>query len=58
MRSGTIMRAFDLRLGSAAPKGLLYDEILITYLIETARQSLEKENFDIAQTYLFKKIKH
>ena len=35
------MRVFDLRLGSAAPKGLLYDEILIKYLIETARQSLK-----------------
>ena len=41
MRSGTTTRAFDLRLGSAAPKGLLYDEILIKYLIETARQSLK-----------------
>lgn len=58
MRSGTTAKAFVFPEGSAAPKGLLYDEILITYLIETARQSLEKENFDIAQTYLFKKIKH
>ena len=29
MRSGTTARAFALRLGSAAPKGLIYDEILI-----------------------------
>lgn len=41
MRSGTTAKAFVFPEGSAAPKGLLYDEILIKYLIETARQSLK-----------------
>ena len=33
MRSGTTAKTFVFPEGSAAPKGLLYDEILINHLV-------------------------